>query len=54
MDIFNILKQDVDDVIMIINHFIEVGANKEAEAVTQAAPTPAKRGKKIDNFWNYV
>lgn len=53
MDIFNILKQDVDDVIMIINYFLDVAEYGGAEA---DAPDPAKKRRKgeLDEFWNYV
>ena len=54
MDIFNILKQNTDDVIMIINYFIEV--SDQDAAATIPAPAPASRSKKqgLDDFWNYV
>lgn len=50
MDIFNILKEDADDVIMIVNYFIEAGDQDEP-----AAPAPVKAGKReLDEFWKYV
>ena len=52
MDIFNILKQDVDDVILILNYFLDVG---EQEMQAAPAPVPQKTGKKeLDDFWKYV
>lgn len=52
MDIFNILRQNTDDVIMIINYFLDVG--EYGSAPEPAAPAPKAREKKIDDFWSYV
>lgn len=50
MDIFNILKQDVDDVILIVNYFIDAG-----DQDAPAAPAPKTTGKReLDEFWKYV
>lgn len=49
MDIFNILKQDTDDVILIINYFIEMGDSADAPA-----PAPKKKEHDLDEFWQYV
>ena len=50
MDIFSILKEDADDVIMIVNYFIAAG-----DQDAPAAPAPAKAGKReLDEFWKYV
>lgn len=52
MDIFNILRQDTDDVIMIINYFIAVGEYGGTD--DPAAPVPKAQKGKIDEFWSYV
>ncbi|MBQ5640294.1 MAG: hypothetical protein IIV05_00660 [Ruminococcus sp.] len=50
MDIFNILAQNADDVILILNYFIAAGDQDEP-----AAPAPKKTGKReLDEFWQYV
>lgn len=49
MDIFNILKQDTDDVILIINYFIEVGERDEP-----AVPAAKPHKHELDEFWQYV
>lgn len=50
MDIFNILAQNADDVILILNYFIAAGDQDEP-----AAPVPKKAGKReLDEFWQYV
>lgn len=50
MDIFGILKEDADDVIMIVNYFIAAG-----DQDAPAAPAPVKTGKReLDEFWKYV
>ena len=52
MDIFNILKQDVDDVILILNYFIDAG---DQGAAASPAPAPKSTGKReLDDFWKYV
>jgi len=53
MDIFNILRQDTDDVIMIINYFLDVGEYGDAAAAAPA-PAPKPKERKLDDFWNYV
>ena len=53
MDIFNILRQDTDDVIMIINYFLDVG-EYGGEVEQPAAPAPKASKKTVDDFWNYV
>lgn len=50
MDIFNILKQDIDDVILILNYFLDAG---DQEMQATPAPAPQKAGEK-DDFWKYV
>lgn len=51
MDIFNILRENTDDVILILNYFIEAG--DQCDSAPAAAPAPAgKRGR--DEFWDYV
>lgn len=50
MDIFKILKEDADDVIMIVNYFIAAG-----DQDSPAAPAPKTAGKReLDEFWKYV
>lgn len=53
MDIFNILQQDADDVILIINYFLDC---EEYGTNDGAAPAPAQTTRKhgIDEFWSYV
>lgn len=51
MDIFGILREDADDVILIVNYFIAAGDQDEPAA----APAPATAGKReLDDFWKYV
>ena len=50
MDIFNILKEDADDVILIVNYFIEAGDQDEPAA----AHAPAAGKRELDDFWKYV
>lgn len=52
MDIFNILKQNTDDVIMIINYFLDVG--EYGGTPEPAAPAPKAHKREIDEFWSYV
>lgn len=56
MDIFGILKEDADDVILIVNYFIETGERGEStDRGAAAAPAQAKAGKReLDDFWKYV
>ena len=49
MDIFNILRQDVDDVILIVNYFIEAG-----DQDAPAAPAPKQSKRELDEFWKSV
>lgn len=51
MDIFNILREDADDVILIVNYFIEAGEQDDPAP----APAPKKAGaRELDDFWKYV
>lgn len=56
MDMFNILREDADDVILIVNYFIEAGERGEsAESCMPAVPAQKKAGKReLDEFWKYV
>lgn len=40
---FEILQQDTDDVIFLINYFVELGSQKEEE----------RPSKKDDGFWDF-
>lgn len=51
MDIFNILRENTDDVILILNYFIEAG--DQGEPAPSPAPVKASKGG-LDDFWNYV